>query len=127
MTDTHSKALTEGSTMTTTQQPETDKTIDLDAMIGAKIETVNLGMPATHRCDMCGAQAYVEAEMNDQGGAYEKYGLPETGERKKRTLLFCAHHYTKNEVALSMQAARIVDHRPFLATQERMYKGMAPA
>lgn len=47
------------------------------------------------RCDTCSAQAYVEVESRDQ--------LP---------LLFCGHHFAKNERMLTAQGFRVtVDER----------------
>jgi hypothetical protein len=47
---------------------------------------------ATDRCDRCGAQAYVLAEL--EGGS---------------TLLFCGHHWSTHEAALAPQAQRVVN------------------
>ena len=47
-------------------------------------------LTATDRCDRCGAQAYVRARM------------PSDSE-----LLFCAHHWHDNEIALREVAASI--------------------
>lgn len=87
------------------------KTVDEQDLVGAKIEVVDFGLPPTHRCDRCQAPAYVEIEV------YDKV----TG--KKFPLLMCAHHYTENEAELILRATRIIDHRPFLAVQERAFKG----
>jgi hypothetical protein len=50
-------------------------------------------LKAIDRCDSCGAQAYVIVK-----------GV--TGE-----LLFCGHHFTKNEIKLKEFAYEIVDER----------------
>jgi hypothetical protein len=53
------------------------------------------------RCDSCGAQAFVQATM------------PSGHE-----LLFCGHHYTKNEDALVTQGATVtVDERDTINTR----------
>lgn len=88
----------------------TEKTVALEDLAPmAEIQTVNIGLPATERCARCQAQAYVEVEMP-------------SGSR----LEFCAHHYAENEDGLVMQAKRIIDHRPYLQTQETLYKGGIP-
>lgn len=83
----------------------------------ATVQEVNVGLSAHVRCgDItntkpattdCGAQAYVEVEFPD-GGRME----------------FCGHCYTKRESTLVLQAKRIIDHRPFLLTQEGRFKGV---
>lgn len=120
MTDTNFKPATEGNNMTTTPEAQTEtKTVAEEAIVGmAQVSTVDFGLPATHRCDSCGAQAYVEVEIAVDGD--------------KKGLLFCSHDYTRkgpngsNEDVLMMQALRIVDHRPFLVVQEAMFKGGQP-
>lgn len=57
-----------------------------------------LGLDATHRCDRCGAQAYV------------RVGLLAGGE-----LLFCGHHYTRHSEPLVGRTAWVVDARDRLA------------
>lgn len=113
--------------MTTTHEPER-KVTALEDLIGPMAEVVEVseGLPATARCAHCGAQAYVEVEVFDTGGAHLEYGAPalRPGDTVKRTLEFCAHHYAKHETALVLQAARVVDHRPFLAIQEGKFKGV---
>lgn len=94
----------------TTEYPNM-KTVDEQALVGAKIEQVDFGLPATHRCVRCDAQAYVEIEVFDKQ------------EQKKRNFEMCAHHYSAHETALILQAVRIVDHRPFLQKQEHAFKG----
>lgn len=64
-------------------------------------EIDTMGMPPTSRCDRCGAQAYVQAEV------------------AKMELLFCVHHYVANADAIIQQATRIFDHRKFLDKQEQ--------
>jgi 4-hydroxyphenylpyruvate dioxygenase-like putative hemolysin len=49
-------------------------------------------MNATHRCDRCGAQAYVRILL-----------------RSHQDLLFCAHHYRQHAPALAKMAAEIQD------------------
>jgi hypothetical protein len=62
----------------------------------------NTGMDAVHRCDRCGAQAFVEVALNTGG-----------------TLLFCAHHADEHEDKIMALDAVVADHRPFLtAAQE---------
>ena len=88
----------------TATETETENT---PPILTAKIETVNVGLPATHRCARCEAQAYTEIEM-----------------RSGARLEFCAHHYAEHEIALSLQAKRIIDHRPYLDIQEKRYRGV---
>jgi len=97
--------------MSDTSEYPNMKTVDEQALVGAKIEQVDFGLPATHRCIRCDAQAYVEVEVYDKTDA------------KKRAFEMCAHHYTEHEPALALQAVRIIDHRPFLQVQERAFKG----
>lgn len=112
MTDTHCKPPTKGHAMTTTDntQPEVvTPTVEPDRMV-AKVQTISdKGMSAEFRCARCGAQAYVEVEMPT-----------------KKRIEFCAHHYNEHEEALAFQALRVIDHRPFLAHQEHMFKGGVP-
>lgn len=131
MTDTHNKAHTEGTNMTTTEntQPETVAPQTEESTL-AKVQTIaDKGMPATSRCNVCDAQAYVEVEIIDKGAAHLQYGLgalrPGTKPEKRR-MEFCAHHYNINEEALAFQASRIIDHRPWLNQQERLYSGGVP-
>lgn len=49
-----------------------------------------------HQCDQCGSQAYVQVFFS------ENY------------LLFCAHHYRKNEDALNEKAKYVYDRRDLL-------------
>jgi len=49
-------------------------------------------MNALHRCDRCGAQAYVRVVLHSS-----------------QDLLFCAHHYRQHAVALTRVAAGIQD------------------
>jgi hypothetical protein len=55
-------------------------------------------MNAAHRCDRCGAQAYVRVLL-----------------RSRQDLLFCAHHYRQHAPALTKVAARIQDETDRLA------------
>lgn len=52
---------------------------------------------STHRCDRCDAQAWVHVFMPSGND-----------------LLFCNHHYRKNETALKKEADSIVDETGFL-------------
>lgn len=58
--------------------------------------TVETRQPLTlsDRCDSCGAQAFVTATMSSGS-----------------ELLFCGHHYRKNEAALVAQGALVHDER----------------
>ena len=49
-------------------------------------------MNAVHRCDRCGAQAYVRVLLHS-----------------RRDLVFCAHHYRQHAPALAKMAAEIQD------------------
>lgn len=55
-------------------------------------------MNAVHRCDRCGAQAYVRVLLHS-----------------RRELLFCAHHYRQHAPALAKVAAEIQDGTDRLA------------
>jgi hypothetical protein len=58
-------------------------------------------MTAAHRCDRCGAQAYVRVLLP---GCLE--------------LLFCAHHYRQHAAALAKVAVEIRDEMDQLARSE---------
>jgi hypothetical protein len=58
-------------------------------------------MNAGHRCDRCGAQAYVRALLPSH-----------------RELLFCAHHYRQHLPALAKVAVDIQDQTERLARRE---------
>ena len=49
-------------------------------------------LSSTDRCDRCGAQAYVLAEL--PGGS---------------TLLFCGHHWSNHEAALRPKVVNLID------------------
>ncbi len=55
-------------------------------------------MNAVHRCDRCGAQAYVRVLLHS-----------------RQDLLFCAHHYRQHAPALAKVAAGIQDETDRLA------------
>ena len=60
-------------------------------------------MKAVHRCDRCGAQAYVRVLLHS-----------------RQDLLFCAHHYRQHAPALSKVAAGIQDETGRLALGGRL-------
>ena len=78
---------TEGSEMETMILDETQEVIETD--------TLN----ANDRCDSCGAQAYIWVN-----------GI--TGD-----LLFCGHHFTKNEDKIRSYAFEIIDERHKLSVK----------
>lgn len=102
-------------------------TTDVPAVPTAEIvETHGATLTAAHRCDRCGAQAYVEVEIFDKGQAHELYGLAEGVDSgyfdkiegpPKRALLFCKHHFTAHTDALKEQASRIVDDTGVLTAE----------
>jgi hypothetical protein len=59
-------------------------------------------MSATHRCDRCGAQAYVRVLLHG-----------------RLDLLFCAHHYRQHAPALAKVAAGIQDETHRLVRGDR--------
>ncbi len=63
-------------------------------------------MNALHRCDRCGAQAYVRVLL-----------------RSRQDLLFCGHHYRQHAPALAKVAARIQDETYRLAQGDRPGSG----
>jgi hypothetical protein len=65
----------------------------------AELPAVVPTLDATHRCDSCGAQAYVKLETT--------YG----------TFEFCGHHYAANELALMPITVGYVDERWRLETK----------
>jgi hypothetical protein len=60
--------------------------------------TLTTPMNAVHRCDRCGAQAYVRVLLPS-----------------RQDLLFCAHHYRQHAPALAKIAAGIQDDTDRLA------------
>jgi hypothetical protein len=58
-------------------------------------------MNALHRCDRCGAQAYVRVLLPG-----------------RQDLLFCAHHYRQHEPALAKAAVDIRDEMEQLTRRE---------
>ncbi len=58
-------------------------------------------MGAVHRCDRCGAQAYVRVLLPS-----------------RRALLFCAHHYRQHAPALAEVAVEIQDESGRLTRHE---------
>lgn len=62
--------------------------------------TEGIGLTASHRCERCGAQAYVEVELPT-----------------KSILLFCAHHYREHKDALMKRAHRIIDYTDLLVEE----------
>ena len=69
----------------------------------AHVIEVKTSMLAVNRCDRCGAQAFVEARVKDDG---------------KPALLFCAHHASLHWEVLMATCHGIADHRPALAVLE---------
>lgn len=63
-------------------------------------EAEEIQLTTADRCDQCGAQAYVQVFFKD---AY---------------LLFCAHHFTKNEEALKPTTKYVYDRRDLLFDQQ---------
>jgi 4-hydroxyphenylpyruvate dioxygenase-like putative hemolysin len=59
-------------------------------------------MNVRHRCDSCGAQAYVRIIL-----------------RNRHDLLFCAHYYRQHEPALAKVAVAIQDETQRLTRGER--------
>lgn len=59
-------------------------------------------MNAVHRCDRCGAQAYVRILLHS-----------------RQDLLFCAHHYRQHAPALAKVAVAIQDETQRLTRGER--------
>ena len=62
-------------------------------------EEVERQLKIADRCDRCGSQAFVLVK-----------GI--SGE-----LMFCGHHYTKNQDALEKYAYEIIDERSYINTQ----------
>lgn len=65
-----------------------------EAQVATKAYTLN----TTHRCDRCGAQAYVEVFLK-------------SGTAGKRDLLFCGHHYDRVAAAIAPIMASHNDER----------------
>lgn len=111
----------------TPEQPEM-KTVALEDLVVPEILTFNdIQLPATHRCDRCKMQAWVEVEMAHvrtekivgDTVAFADLVFEEVDEHRKETLLFCAHHYRDSEAVLKATAVRIVDYRGTLEKQEK--------
>lgn len=69
-------------------------------------------LTAQHRCDRCGAQAYLQAEVG-----YVKEVEPGRLVHVKTSLLFCAHHATEHYEKLkhAPTVTRIDDNRKRLS------------
>lgn len=115
----------------TPEQPEM-KTVALETLAGPEIVIPDgIALPASHRCDNCGVQAWVEVEMHYTrtqlhlntesviGSGEPLLTAQDTSERTKETVLLCSHHYTVAEAKVKEQASRIVDYRPTLVKQEK--------
>lgn len=79
--------------MSVQNSPFTDE-MTPESIINSASRTLDI----THRCDTCGAQAYVKAVMKSNG-------LP---------LLFCAHHGHKSESALRPLTVDWIDESRFI-------------
>jgi hypothetical protein len=109
------------------------KTVDLDTLTGPEILVPEGGiyLPATHRCDRCGVQAWVEVEQaftrtvahlntdNLVGSGQAMLAEAVVSDTDSITVLLCAHHYRENEDSIKSSAKRIVDYRPTLEAQEK--------
>jgi hypothetical protein len=73
-----------------------DTTADLENLQAEE----QVELTANDRCDACGSQAYVQVFINDA------------------SLLFCAHHYNKNEEAIKPTAKYVYDRRDMLFNQQ---------
>lgn len=71
----------------------TTVTVTPDTQTAHVIKPENPMLTAAHRCDGCGAQAWVQVFLRDSGSE----------------LLFCNHHYQKHETALQKVASEILD------------------
>lgn len=80
------------------------------SMMAHVILVTDREMPLTERCDRCGAQAWVEVEL-------------ESGSK----LLFCSHDASKNWSTLVALPVKIADHRPCLRKQETGLRDAASA
>jgi hypothetical protein len=69
------------------------------------VQTKNYTLNSTHRCDRCGAQAYLRVYLTN--------GFD---------LLFCGHHYGRNKTAMSALIDSVVDERDRLNEGNR-HKG----
>jgi hypothetical protein len=69
-----------------------------------RIQEVNFALPHDSRCARCGVEGWVEIELTSGS-----------------QLVFCGHHYAKQEPELLANARRIVDHRPALREMERRF------
>lgn len=105
------------------------------------IEVIEKGLSALHRCDRCGAQAWVEVlvgsksvetppikhewEFPENAAAYEATAATTEG---NDTLLFCAYHARQHEVAImALERGMVADHRPALIQQESGQRDAASA
>lgn len=115
----------------TPEQPEM-KTVALEDLTGPEILTPEgITLPASHRCDLCGVQAWVEVEtpfvrtvlhLNTEaqiGSGQPLLEAQEANENAKQAILLCAHHYGEGEAKIKATASRIVDYRPTLIKQEK--------
>ena len=104
------------------EDPTAMKTVALETIIGPEILTPEgIQLPATHRCDKCKMQAWVEVEMPTTRvvNHINLVAYEDVNQQIKEILLFCAHHYRDHEDALKASASKIVDYRGTLVQQEK--------
>lgn len=73
-----------------TKEPQKTSVMSLDDLIGDAMITTS-PMDTTHRCDRCGAQALVRAELGNM------------------KLIFCAHHARANIPVMAEQGWKFDD------------------
>lgn len=100
-TDTPPNSANEGEAMTT------DTAVDMTEFEAEILRQETVMLPASERCDFCGAQAYVEVEM-----------------RSGSKLSFCSHDYHRHQEKLRTTAKRIFDYTFFLTKRPENVNGV---
>jgi len=75
-------------------------------MAATLVQDPTAELDATHRCDRCGAQAYVRAMLEDWA----------------QPLLFCGHHFKDHKTKLNELGAWVHDETDKLYTESQLMK-----
>lgn len=65
----------------------------VETMVVINIPTTGFVLTAKHRCDSCGARAYVQVWLHETPAEQET-------RRGPKELLFCGHHFNQHKTAL---------------------------
>lgn len=89
------------------------------------VKPEGISLPATHRCDLDGVQAWVEVEVafTRTTKHLDAHTAEDVNETAKDVVLLCAHHFAEHEEVLKKTAIRIIDYRDTLYAEERGERG----